>query len=198
LRDFVEEVACLGGAAMRVVVVGTSGSGKTTFAGRLAAATGIPHLELDQVNWEPGWYSLSENEPDRFIALVDEATQGSCWTVAGGYTKVRAMLWSRATDLVWLDLPRMLIMQQVIGRSLSRAISGKDVFPGCKEDWSRMLTKEHPIRWAWDTYRDRRRRFGAMITDPAFAHLRVHRARSRRDVSRMLNQLIGEIRTLSP
>jgi adenylate kinase family enzyme len=36
------------------VVLGTSGSGKSTFAGRLAAATGIARIELDEINWRPG------------------------------------------------------------------------------------------------------------------------------------------------
>jgi adenylate kinase family enzyme len=176
---------------MRVVVVGTSGSGKTTFATGLAAATGCPHVELDRINWRPNWYSLSESEPQHFVHLVDEATRGPHWVVAGGYTLVRPMLWSRATDLVWLDLPRLLIMRQVIRRSLVRAASGRDVFPGCRENWTRMLTREHPIRWAWSTYHRRKQQFSGMLAEPAYAHLTVHRPRTRRDVAQTLRRLIA-------
>jgi broad-specificity NMP kinase len=34
---------------MRVAVIGIGGSGKTTFAGRLAAQLGVPHVQLDSL-----------------------------------------------------------------------------------------------------------------------------------------------------
>ena len=37
----------------RVVVVGTTCSGKTTYAGRLARALGAQHVELDALYWLP-------------------------------------------------------------------------------------------------------------------------------------------------
>lgn len=174
---------------MRVVVVGTSGSGKSTFARRLAQARGVPFHELDLINWRPGWVSRSEVEPAAFIADVDAATALPAWTITGGYSKVRPLIWSRATHLVWLDLPRWLVMRQVIARSFQRAASGADVFPGCKEDWGRLLTAEHPIRWAWDTYHRRRAQFATMLADPSYAHLEVIRPTSRADVETALMDL---------
>lgn len=37
----------------RVVIIGTSCSGKTTLAGTLAAALATPHIELDALHWLP-------------------------------------------------------------------------------------------------------------------------------------------------
>src|SRR5258707_9298493 len=88
---------------MRVVVFGTSGSGKTTPARRLAAALDLPCVELDAINWQPGWRSLSAIDPDRFVGRVDAATAAENWGADGNYAKVRELLWSRATHLVWLD-----------------------------------------------------------------------------------------------
>lgn len=175
---------------MRVAVVGTSGSGKSTFARQLAEARSIPFHELDLINWRPGWFSRSEQEPEAFIADVDAATALPEWTIAGGYAKVRPLIWSRATHLVWLDLPRSLIMRQVIWRSLKRAASGGDVFPGCREHWARLFSREHPIHWAWDTYTRRKAQFGAMIADPAYAHLTVIRTTSRAEVGAALALLV--------
>ena len=36
---------------MRIVVVGTSGAGKTTLARRIAALLVLPHIELDVLIW---------------------------------------------------------------------------------------------------------------------------------------------------
>lgn len=177
---------------MRFAVVGTSGSGKSTFAQRLAQARGVPFHELDLINWRPGWVSRSEVEPEAFIDDVDAATALPAWTIAGGYSKVRPLIWSRATHLVWLDLPRWLVMRQVLGRSLRRAASGEDVFPGCKEDWGRLFSAEHPIRWAWDTYHRRRAQFTTMLADPAYGHLTVHRPTSRAKAEALLRTLSCE------
>jgi GTPase SAR1 family protein len=40
---------------MRIVVVGTSGAGKTTLARRIAAQLQLPHIELDAINWQSEW-----------------------------------------------------------------------------------------------------------------------------------------------
>jgi adenylate kinase family enzyme len=42
---------------MRIVVVGTSGAGKTTLARRIAAL--LPHIELDASNWQSGCRDLT-------------------------------------------------------------------------------------------------------------------------------------------
>ena len=39
----------------RVNVVGTSASGKTTFARALAERLGVRHVELDALHWQSGW-----------------------------------------------------------------------------------------------------------------------------------------------
>lgn len=176
---------------LRVVVVGTSGSGKTTMAGRIANAAGVPLVELDVLNWGPGWYDRSRQEPEAFVAAVDAATSGPGWAVSGGYSLVRRMIWGRATRVLWLDYPRSLVMRQVIGRSFWRAATGSDVFPGCKESFGRWFSAEHPIRWAWATHARRRSTFEALTAEPDFAHLIVHRVRNRAQADAAVKAMVG-------
>ena len=42
-------------APKRVVILGTSSSGKTTLAKKIAEEQGIQRIELDQLYWQPNW-----------------------------------------------------------------------------------------------------------------------------------------------
>ena len=162
---------------MRIVVVGTSGSGKTTLAGRLAKALDLPHFELDAINWQPGWVSLNDTDRPEFIRRIEAAIAQPAWVMAGGYSNVRDRIWNRATHVVWLDYARPVIMRRVIWRSLTRAISGEELWPGTgnRETFSMWRSPEHPIRWAWDTYDRRKREYAARLAEPRFAHLTAFR-----------------------
>jgi hypothetical protein len=60
----------------RVLVVGISGSGKTTVAGSLAARLRVPLVELDALQHGAGWTARPT-----FAKDVDAATRGSAWVV---------------------------------------------------------------------------------------------------------------------
>jgi adenylate kinase family enzyme len=49
---------------MRIVVVGTTGAGKTTLARGIAALLELPHIELDAINWQSGWRDLTRQDPE--------------------------------------------------------------------------------------------------------------------------------------
>jgi hypothetical protein len=116
----VTNVPALGGdGAVRIAVVGTSGSGKTTMAKLLAAELAAPHIELDALHWEAGWQALTQTNPDEFVRRVASAIAAEAWVLDGNYRVVRALTWGRATHLVWLDYDLSLIIYRVIRRSLA-------------------------------------------------------------------------------
>ena len=170
---------------MRVVVYGTSGSGKSTFAADLAGARNVPCIELDLINWRPGWIGRNKTDIDGFKEDVETAIAIDAWVASD----VRDRMWKRATDVVYLDLPRVVIVRQVIVRSFQRAFSGEDVFPGCREHWWRMASAEHPIRWAWSTFHRRRDIYEGLIRDPQNAHLTLHRCLTRTQIAATLLKL---------
>jgi len=179
---------------MRVLVMGSTGSGKSTFARRLAARIGAGHIEQDALNWDPGWTNLSQTDPDKLRTRVAAAIAAENWTSCGNYSAVRRMMLERATHLVWLDYGRAIVMARVIRRSVSRAIGGDELWEGTgnREDVRRWLDKEHPIRWAWDTFKVRRAAYEAMFADPANAHISRHRVRRPRDAAPLMDQLVAQ------
>jgi adenylate kinase family enzyme len=176
----------------RVAVIGNSGSGKSTLARSLAARLGVAHVELDALNWQPGWIALSTNEPERWARVVAEAITGDAWVTDGNYSKgALPQILPRATDVIWLDYSRAVIMARVIRRSFVRATSGKELWPGTgnREDFRRWVRKDHPIRWTWDTYRDANERREARFAGPELAHARKHRFRTPSQTRRWLQQI---------
>jgi len=178
---------------MRVVVVGTSGSGKSTFARQLGAALGAPALELDAINWQAGWRDLNSHDPDEFIRRVAEAAAADAWVCDGNYSKVRHVLWPRATRFVWLDYERGVIMRRVIGRSFARALNGQELWPGTgnTETMARWLDPEHPIRWAWDTWARNRAKYADLFAQPEYADRPLDRLRHPREAAPLIARLAG-------
>ena len=179
---------------MRLVVVGTSGSGKTTMARALSGALGIPQIELDAINWQPGWYDLATREPQEFIRRVAVAAAGEAWVMDGNYIKAREAHWTRATGFVWMDTPRRVVMRQVIWRSFSRAVTKRELWPGSgnKELFRKWLEKEHPIRWAWDTWAMNRARYSAMFSTGVFEGRPAYRVSNARQANRLVARLAAE------
>jgi adenylate kinase family enzyme len=175
---------------MRIVVVGTSGSGKTTLAKALAAQLALPYVELDALNWQAGWRDLARNDPDEFVRRVALAIAVDAWVVDGNYGLVREFIWRRATHLVWLDYDRAVVMYRVILRSLVRALLRTELWAGNRERWLRMLRPSHPIRWAWSTWRRRRREYEARIGQRDYADLVVLRLRRPREAEKLIRQLM--------
>jgi adenylate kinase family enzyme len=170
----------------RVSVVGTSGSGKSTMARQLADALGVPYLELDSVFHQPGWEPLPEDE---FRRVAEAAAAGDRWVIDGNYSAVRLLVWARADTVVWLDLPKWIVMWQVVGRTLHRAVTRQELWNGNRESLRNFLTwapEESIISWAWHNHAKYRQRYSAAEADPTNAHLTFVRLTSRRAITRFL------------
>jgi adenylate kinase family enzyme len=179
---------------MRIAVMGTSGSGKTTLGRRLGQALDLPFIELDAINWQAGWRDLNATDPEEFVRRVTQAIAPDAWVSDGNYSRVRPLIWARATHLIWLDYDRSVIMPRVIGRSLARALDGRELWPGTgnRERFQEWLSPDHPIRWAWRTHKDRRVRIEASLAGPDCAHLQIHRLRRPAEADHLLSRLAGE------
>ena len=183
---------------LRVLVIGTSGSGKSTFAEKLAGEAGIAHLELDLINWRPGWYDRSREETAAFLADVDHATAQRDWVLAGNYSVTRPVVLPRVTHLVWMDLPLWLVMAQLIPRSIRRAAAkDRDVFEGCREDWPRLIRADHPIRWALTTHYSRRHKYVAAAEKITAQGGQVLRCTTRYEIDQARQSLVAFSRARS-
>ena len=173
----------------RVSIVGSPGSGKTTVGRHLAERLGVAHVELDAIFHQPGWTDL---DPDEFRRRVAAVISGDGWVVDGNYTTVRDLVWARADTVVWLDLPRRLVMRRVVLRTLRRALTRQALWNGNREPLSnfyRLHPERNIIRWAWVMHPRYIDRYGAAMADETASHLRFIRLRSSAEVTAFLASL---------
>ena len=141
----------------RVVVVGCSGSGKTTFARKLAARLNLRHVELDGLYWGPGWVP----RPDRqFLDGVDAATRGTHWVVDGNYRRTRDIVWPRATAIVWLNYRFATVFGRALRRTVARGVTRQALFSGNRESlWRSFTSRDSILWWVLTSYEKGRRSY---------------------------------------
>jgi len=116
----------------RVLVLGTTGSGKMTVAREIAARLAIPVVELDALHRGPGWAPVATDVVRRRVA---EAIQGDGWVVDGNYSKVRDIVWPRAETIVWFDYALPVILGRLVPRTLRQLITRETLWHGNRESW---------------------------------------------------------------
>ncbi|MGY3527427.1 DNA topology modulation protein [Bradyrhizobium sp. USDA 4452] len=135
----------------RVLVMGSSGSGKSTFARRLSATTGIPTVSIDALYWKPGWI---ESDKSEFEHSMIAAAREPRWIMDGNYTRYGAgeLRRERSDTIIWFDLPRSACMLGIF-----RRIAGSygQVRPEMAEGCPEKIDLEF-FRYVW-TYRQQQR-----------------------------------------
>lgn len=108
------------GGVERVVVLGRGGAGKSVLAGRLAAATGLPLVELDAVFWDP---DLRPAPPGEWAIRQRQLAAGARWILDGdlGPHDVPRPRLERADTVVVLDLSAAVCAWRAWRRSRERA-----------------------------------------------------------------------------
>ena len=132
----------------RIVVVGNTGSGKTTYAGELARLLSVRHIELDQLYWGPDWTSVPTAT---FRERVREAVSRENWVADGNYRKVRHIVWSRADTLLWLDFSYPLVFLRFLTRSIRRVVANEELFGGNHESIRDICSGESLFVWQFKT-----------------------------------------------
>lgn len=162
----------------RILVVGSSGAGKSTVAGELARRLDLPVIHLDRHYWRPGWVAPTGDE---FRAEVAALADRPAWVMDGNYASTLDLRLPRADLLVLCDPHRLRCLARVLRRRWAhRAAPRPDLPEGCPERVDLDL-----LRYVWRYPRHSRPRVLAAVAAYAPA-LPVRRLRGRRDVARLL------------
>jgi adenylate kinase family enzyme len=156
----------------RIAIVGNSGSGKSTLAAQVCGLLGCDHIELDSIHHLPNWTPI---ERDQMRKTVATRIESDTWVVDGNYRSfVQDLVFARADTVVWLDLPRSIVMPRIIRRTLGRMVLRRELWNGNQEQF-RNLFKTDPaeniILWSWTQHEKYREQYLEAAVDPAHGHL---------------------------
>jgi adenylate kinase family enzyme len=151
----------LAGHMARVVVIGTSCVGKTTFARTLSRVLRFPHIELDTLYWQPNWIP---RPLDEFRELVAKELSQDYWVADGNYSVERDLIWSRATTVIWLNYAFAVVFWRAVTRTLRRVLTQEELFSGNRESLRiAFFSRESILWWVLTTFHRRRKQYRVLF-----------------------------------
>ena len=86
----------------RIIVIGSPGAGKSTFARKLKEKTGLPLYYLDMIFHRPDRTTVAREEFDQRIR---EILQTDNWIIDGNYQRTLPLRFEACTNVFFLDFP---------------------------------------------------------------------------------------------
>lgn len=164
---------------MRINVVGTSGSGKSTFARRVADKLNVTYIEMDALYWKPNW---TESTDEEFFPKLEDAVSSDQWVLDGNYDRTRPIKWNRVQTVIYLDLPFSVVLYRIVRRSIVRGLKREELWAGNRESvWKHLFTRDSMILWTISSFRRIRKRYTKAFSMPEHSHIRFVRLRSRKE-----------------
>lgn len=170
----------------KVLVIGSAGAGKSTFARRLGPLLRLPVIHLDACFWKAGWV---ETPKDVWLETVEELLARAAWVMDGNYSGTLAVRLRACDAVIFIDLPRSLCLWRVLKRVVMyRRESRPDMAEGCSEKFDFKF-----LLWVWGYPKRTRPKVLRLIEENApdakFIHLR-----SRAEVREFLEGIQAEAR----
>ncbi|KUP09203.1 ATPase AAA [Bacillus coahuilensis p1.1.43] len=133
----------------KIMLIGSGGAGKSTFARQLGQTLNIPVYHLDSLLWKPNWV-LSTREEQR--AIQSELVEKESWVIDGNYSATMDIRLQAADTIIFIDLPAYLCVYRVIKR---RFHYHNQTRPDMREGCNERLDLEF-VKWVWRFPRDKK------------------------------------------
>jgi len=112
----------------RIIVIGSPGSGKSTFARRLRDQTGFPLYYLDMIFHKPDRTTVSREEFDQRLSEILETNE---WIIDGNYQRTLPLRFEKCTEVFLFDLP----VEQCLQGAASRVGQTREDLPWIENEF---------------------------------------------------------------
>lgn len=165
----------------RIIVIGSSGSGKSTFARQLAVITGIKLIHLDKEYWHSGWIETPKEE---WAKKQEELIAGDEWIIDGNYGGTMDIRLSKADTVVFFDLSRLVCIFSYLKRVIANIGKTRPDMPeGCPEKIDIGFMK-----YIWNFPKTSRLRIASRLENCSDKNIIIFKRRS--EVKRFLKKVI--------
>ena len=97
----------------KIIIIGCTGSGKSTFATKLQKIVNLPLVHLDTVWWKPDRTHISREEFDK---RLEEILSGDKWIVDGFYSRTLERRIEACDTVIFLDYDEQTCMKGIAER----------------------------------------------------------------------------------
>jgi len=169
----------------RIMIIGSGGAGKSTFARQLGEILNLPVHHLDAYYWKPGWVPTPNNEWDNF---QESLVQEKSWIIDGNYGRTHDIRMKQADVIILLDFSRWITVYRVIKRRIMyHGKTRPDLNENCPESFDLEF-----IKWVWSFKKTRIP--GIMEKLMEYQNKKIMVLKSPKQVRRLLDKVreIGE------
>lgn len=97
----------------RIIVLGCSGSGKSTFSRKLHEKTGLPLIHLDNIWWKEDRSHITR---DKFDRELDKILKGDKWIIDGDFSRTYEVRFIHCDTVIFLDYSFDVCMKGIMDR----------------------------------------------------------------------------------
>lgn len=154
----------------KINIIGTSSTGKSTFAKALAEKLGYHYIELDRLHWCDNWKEASD---DAFWQAIEaQMSAHSRWVMDGNYSINRAIRWREVDTVIWLNYTLHVVLYRAIKRVMTRIIKREKLWGTNNVESLRQLFSKDSIVWlTLTTYHKKRKQYPELMNNPDYQHI---------------------------
>lgn len=169
----------------KIIIIGASGSGKSTVARQLSAWWDIPVVHLDKLSWKEGWIRASNEE---FDSLVEQELAKDKWIMDGNFPRTLKRRMDTCDTVIYLDYPLWFCIFRVLKRVIKNYGKPRpDMNPGCPEKFDPGFLKR-----IWNFNRERRDNYYRYIAEQKDTNIII--LRNQKECDRFLASVRSEMK----